>query len=419
MTVNTVSVITYYICLFLSVLIVFCNTDETRRYKCIQIALVFSLSKYAYARWISNPLVCLPWPVLFAVNLVASEIINLAAVKTILKSAWLDCLIQSCIFSVFQYSVSILNALLIYGLIPELSRKYLPVILSLLVSTVIMMLWCRKTVPGTSHISAVDQIRLLIILICLVVFENRLFVAYMNTLDNTLGFLTLIVPVLITTVLKKNVMEEHYVIEQGRLRAFDHLAKNELKALNQYETVLTKTRHELINHLNIIRGYAEQDNKEQLDEYISRIIKDNSGNSVFEYSDNIYINTIIKYLKGIYPKLDIQVEAMIGNDCPTDPLDLGMIVLCLSESSFAVLPEGCHILLTVRQVEDMVIISESADGVLLNEVLSETDYSILEEILGKYHGSLNFNIKVPGDITVLLSCDKPIGQYYDHLDNTP
>lgn len=82
-----------------------------------------------------------------------------------------------------------------------------------------------------------------------------------------------------------------------------------------------------------------------------------------------------------------------------------MIVICLCESSFNVLTDTSTVCLAVRQIENMVIIIESAEGIIIKDILTETDYSMLEEVLKKYHGSLSFNVRKPGDIAVLLTCD--------------
>ena len=44
---------------------------------------------------------------------------------------------------------------------------------------------------------------------------------------------------------------------------------------------------------------------------------------------------------------------------------------------------------------------------------------ISEEDLNKYHGSLSFNVRKPGDTAVLLTCDWPFRQYNDRSDSTP
>ena len=405
MNINTVSVISFYSCLFLSMFIPFWDSDNTTPIKCGLICFLFSIAEYLFPKVYAPLLISFPWWVYFIFHILAKEVIQFLAIKSILKTDWLVSLIHSCVLSVHIYSVLIIFDLLVYGFFPNLQESYLAVVLIWMLSSLIMAFWYREINRDLSRIGERDKKYYLLTAVLVDVFQYRLCVAYMNTLDNVLGILSLIVPVLITTVLKKSILEEHYTIEQGRLRAFDHLAKSELNALNQYETVLTKTRHELINHMNVIRGYSENGEKDKLNEYASEIIKNATVDPVLQYSDNVYINIIIKYLKSIHTTLNISVDATIGTDCTADPLDLGMIVLCLCESLFSTLPENSTVNLSVRQIENMVIITESAEKIRIKDILTETDYSILEELVKKYHGSLNFNIRKPGDIAVLLSCD--------------
>ena len=405
MSLNTVGVITFYCCLFLNMFIPFWDSNNTTPIKCGFICLLYLAAEYLFPKAYTPLLLSFPGWVDLAFHTLAREGIQILAIKSILKTDWMESSIHSCILSVYLYSEQIIYDLLAYGLFTKLHESYAGVALTWIVSGLIMAFWYRKINRNLSLITEKDKKHYLLITAFVDVFQYRLCVAYMGTLDNALGILSLIVPVLITTVLQKNILEEHYTIEQGRLRAFDHLAKSELTALNQYETVLTKTRHELINHMNVISGYSENDEKEKLSEYVGKIIQNTSVDPVLQYSDNVYINTIIKYLKSIHPALNIIVDATIGSDCPADSLDLGMIVLCLCESSFNTMPEGSTVCLTVRQIENMVIVTESAEDIRIKDILTETDYSMLEEVLKKYHGSLNFNVRKPGDIAVLLTCD--------------
>lgn len=405
MSINTVGVLSFYSCLFLIMFIPFCDSKNTTPFKCSLICILCSVTEYFFPRVYTPLLIRFPRWVYFIFHILAKEGIQTLAIKSILKTDWMGSLIHSCVLSVHIYSAQIIFDLLAYGFCPNLHESYPGVAFTWMSGFLVMAFWYRKIYRDLNRIDERDKKYYLLIAVLVDVFQYRLCTAYENTLDNTLGILSLIVPVIITTILKKNILEEHYSIEQGRLHALDHMAKSELTALNQYETVLTKTRHELINHMNVIRGYTESGEKDKLNEYIREIIENATVDPVLEYSDNVYINTIIKYLKSIHPALNIIVDATIGKDCPADPLDLGMIVLCLCESSFSTLPDNSTVNLSVRQIENMVIITESAQDIRIKDILTETDYSMLEEVLKKYHGSLNFNVRKPGDIAVLLCCD--------------
>jgi len=405
MSINTAGMLSFYSCLFLMMFIPFCDSKNTTPLKYSLVCILYSVTEYLLPKAYTPLMISFPWWVYFVFHTLAKEGIQILAIKSILKTDWMVSVIHSCVLSVHIYSAQIIFDLLAYGLFPKLHESHLAVVLIWMASTLIMAFWYRKFNRDLSRVAENDKKYYLLIAVLADVFQYRLCVAYENTLDNTLGIFSLIVPLLITTVLKKNILEEHYSIEQGRLHTLDHMAKSELTALNQYETVLTKTRHELINHMNVIRGYSENGEKDKLNEYVSEIIKKATVDPVLEYSDNVYINTIIKYLKSIHPAMNIIVDATIGSDCPADPLDLGMIVLCLCESSFSTLPANSTACLTIRQIENMIIIAESAEDIRIKDTLTETDYSMLEEVLKKYHGSLNFNVRKPGDIAVLLTCD--------------
>ena len=404
MSVNEISVIFYYICLFLSFIISFGNTEFRNNFRCTVGAAYFCVFEYICG---SDVIRIIPSNVVlvFLFGFLEKELMRIIVIKLILKSKWIDAVIQSCVLSVFFRGAVLLHTVLINGVNPQWGQQSVSLILSMLISTAVMMIWYRKIASGITGLSSNDKKYLSVIAFLLVVFEYRVSSAYINTLDNTLGILSLMVPILITTILKKKILEEHYVIEQGKLRAIDHLAENEMNVLNRYESVLTKSRHELLNHLNKIRTFADQGDKEKLNEYIDKIIEDTDKDFIKEYSDNIYVNTIIRYLKTSYPDLVIETDARVGNDCLAEPLDLGIVVLCLSDSSFAKLPKGAEVFLAVKQVEKMIIISEFSAGINLKDTLTETDFSMMEEVMKKYQGSIHFGINKPGDITVLLSCE--------------
>lgn len=111
---------------------------------------------------------------------------------------------------------------------------------------------------------------------------------------------------------------------------------------------------------------------------------------------------MIGYHKKKNPDLVIKIDSTIGKDSVINPLDLGLIVLCLTDTPISVMNHQNELHLIIRQVEDMVIVSEWITDMDIRKTLNETDLAMLEEVIQRYEGSLRTDVKNTGDICILL-----------------
>lgn len=58
--------------------------------------------------------------------------------------------------------------------------------------------------------------------------------------------------------------------------------------------------------------------------------------------------------------------------------------------------------LVLRQVEKMVIISETVEDTDVISLFTETGLSMLNEVIARYNGSMNTDVKDTGDLVILL-----------------
>jgi len=329
-------------------------------------------------------------------------IFQLMLIKVITRYEWSTAAAVSFLLSVFFHASGIIYNLFNYG---SGFNKILPLFCQILLHAacvVGMAGWFRKTYIGIKDFSLRDRKRLAVVFGLLFIFECRLSSVFQNTMDIELGLLSVVVPILITVMLSKYVLAEHYEIEQGRLKSFGKTAENELEMMQEYEGLLTKSKHDLLHHLNTIRNFIQLNDHEEVQKYIEQSIQKTTVDSPLRYSDNIYVNAIVRYIKSTKPEININVDSTIGKDCRIDPLDIGLIVLCLLDTPAGTIRNSQKINLVLRQVEKMVIISEAIEETDVISLLNETDLSMLNEVIARYNGSMNTDVKETGDLVILL-----------------
>ena len=329
-------------------------------------------------------------------------IFQLMLIKVITRYEWSTAAAVSFLLSVFFHASGIIYNLFNYG---SGFNKILPLFCQILLHAacvVGMAGWFRKTYIGIKDFSLRDRKRLAVVFGLLFIFECRLSSVFQNTMDIELGLLSVVVPILITVMLSKYVLAEHYEIEQGRLKSFGKTAENELEMMQEYEGLLTKSKHDLLHHLNTIRNFIQLNDHEEAQKYIEQSIQKTTVDSPLRYSDNIYVNAILRYIKSTKPELNINIDSTIGKDCRIDPLDIGLIVLCLLDTPAGTILNRQKINLVLRQVEKMVIISEAIEKTDVISLLNETDLSMLNEVIVRYNGSMNTDVKETGDLVILL-----------------
>lgn len=403
-----------YICLFLCLAIPFADMKDIRKtFRNTFLIVIYLIMHYILLRSnlvsaLLNTLNAVLYPVIDPGRLwtyfgyLYEGIFQLLLIKVITGYEWSTAAAVSFLLSVFFHAAGIIYTLFNYG---SGLNKILPLICrSLLHVTCVacMTVWFRKIYIDIEDFSLRDRKRLAVIFGFLFIFECRLSSVFQNTMDIELGLLSVVVPILITVMLSKYVLAEHYEIEQGRLKSFGKTAENELEMMQKYEGLLTKSKHDLLHHLNTIRSFIQLNDHEEAQKYIEQSIQKTTVDSPPRYSDNIYVNAIVRYIKSTKPEININVDSTIGKDCRIDPLDIGLIVLCLLDTPAGTILNRQKINLVLRQVEKMVIISEAIEETDVISLLNETDLSMLNEVIVRYNGSMNTDVKETGDLVILL-----------------
>ena len=403
-----------YMCLFLCLFIPFADMkDKQKTIRNTFLIVIYLIMHYILLRSdmvsvLLNSLNAVLYPVIDPGRLwiyfgyLYEGVFQLLLIKVITRYEWSTAAAVSFLLSVFFHASGIICDLFNYG---SSLNGVLPLFCQVLLHAACvagMTIWFRKIYIGIEEFSLKDRKRLAIIFGLLFIFECRLSSVFQNTMDIELGLLSVIVPVLITVMLSKYVLAEHYEIEQGRLKSFGKTAESELEMMQQYEGLLTKSKHDLLHHLNTIRNYIQMNDHEEAQKYIEQSIQKTTVDSPLRYSDNVYVNAIIRYMEFAKPEINISIDSTIGKDCRIDPLDIGLIVLCLLDSPTETIRNSQKIKLTLRQVEKLVIISEAIEDADVISLLNETDLSMLNEVIARYSGSMNTGVKDAGDLVILL-----------------
>ena len=326
--------------------------------------------------------------------------------KITLHKNWLDSFLLTLVFSIFYASSNILEDMLQY-IIVQNNLPFFPSLAAVLTICALgMSLWMKHQINLIDNFEK-DKKSLVWMFLLLWILSERHAFFFNNTGDIPSGLLFAITPILLSVILHSFILKNHYYIERGRLQSYAHVSRNELDLLRHYETKMSETKHSWLHKLVSIQNMINQNHYQSANTYITDEISQINSTDNTIFSNNPYVDSLIRSYLAAHPERQLHFDITLPDTCPIDPADIGLILLCLLDTPLSQASPSAKAKYAIHQIENQVTIYSSIENFLILDSLSETDLSMLEDVLSHYKGSLHTNIKTDGDLMIIL--------YFDHL----
>lgn len=202
-------------------------------------------------------------------------------------------------------------------------------------------------------------------------------------------------------------LEKHYQIMGAKqLLEQQNLAyANELALIRQNEQKLTMLRHDLKNHLTVIRYFAEEGEMQELDEYLDTFTEKMTQQKEYVHSGNLEMDCILNYKleEASRAGAQLEVSVMLPDNLGMDCFDINVMLGNLLDNAIAGLVSAREKRLLVDIRMEMGIlclrVENSYDGVVKkagSRYLSrKTDSGVhgigltaVEQTVKKYNGQM-------------------------------
>lgn len=196
--------------------------------------------------------------------------------------------------------------------------------------------------------------------------------------------------------------------------------ENQFELMKTSQKTTKSIKHDLINHLTSLYVLAEQDKKEELLDYLSKVIEIVNMNQEFASTGNVGIDSIInfKLQEAKKDKIDVTIDLNVPKDIRIPSFDMTVILGNLLDNALNAvkkLDENRFVDINIKYTKGRLIIKveNSFDG----EVSKEEDMLITSHrdknnhgfglqnvklVLEKYNGTLEFEYDYSNFRTFLL-----------------
>lgn len=134
-------------------------------------------------------------------------------------------------------------------------------------------------------------------------------------------------------------LEKHYQIMGAKqLLEQQNLAyANELALIRQNEQKLTMLRHDLKNHLTVIRHFAEEGEMQELDEYLDTFTEKMTQQKEYVHSGNLEMDCILNYKleEASRSGAQLEVSVMLPDNLGMDCFDINVMLGNLLDNAIA------------------------------------------------------------------------------------
>lgn len=178
------------------------------------------------------------------------------------------------------------------------------------------------------------------------------------------------------------------------------LNREQIELIDLNQTCSLRSKHEILQHLNMIQRFLEHEEFEAAQMYIKETAGILESETMPLYSKNTYVNSVIACRKKSDPEIIFDVTCEAGEDCGVDSIDLSSVVLNLIDDRIRRKADDRHLKLVISERENTV--SVLIDSKVSTPVMSEMEKVVVENIARKYHGAVYQSVKTETDTAVLL-----------------
>lgn len=220
---------------------------------------------------------------------------------------------------------------------------------------------------------------------------------------NLVGFY--VTPGIILLLLYQMAQTFEAKIQEAQIRNTLRLNREQLKLIQYSNGTSLHEKHDIAEHLNVIKMFMEKGEIEAVKLYIQKTTGSLYNDSAV-YCINPYINAVLNYKLKSAPDIHFTVESSIGENNKIDAVDLGillmnMIDLRINEIHKHDLKKEISLNITKReQVIVMCIDSEISERHITDNPL---EVSVIENIVHKYKGSVVYGVHNNSDMVVMLN----------------
>lgn len=209
-----------------------------------------------------------------------------------------------------------------------------------------------------------------------------------------------LVPVLFLLLMDE--MFETFAVQHGmeQVRRTLELNREQIELLDLNQTCSLRSKHEILQHLNMIQRFLEHKEYEAAQLYIRETAGIMESEIMPVYSKNTYVNSVIACRKKSDPETIFDVTCETGEDCGVDSIDLSSVVLNLIDDRIRRKADDRHLKLVISERENTV--SVLIDSKVSTPVMSEMEKTVVENIAREYHGAVYQGVKTETDTAVLL-----------------
>ena len=194
-------------------------------------------------------------------------------------------------------------------------------------------------------------------------------------------------------------------VQGAQIRNTLRLNREQLELIQYSNGTSLHEKHNIAEHLNVIKMFMEKDEIEAAKLYIQK-----TTGSLYNDSDvyciNPYINAVLKYKLKSATDIHFTVESSIGEKNKIDAVDLGILLMNMidwriNEIQKHNLKKEISLNITKReQVIVMCIDSEISERYMSDNPL---EVSVIENIVNKYKGSIVYGVHNNNDMVVMLN----------------
>lgn len=222
-------------------------------------------------------------------------------------------------------------------------------------------------------------------------------------LANLVGFY--VTPVIILLLLYQMTQTFEAKVQEAQIRNTLRLNREQLELIQYSNGTSLHEKHNIAEHLNVIRMFMEKGEIEAARLYIQKTTGSLYNDSAV-YCINPYINAVLNYKLKLAPDIHFTVESSIGENNKIDAVDLGILLMNMidwriNEIQKHDLKKEISLNITKReQVIAIGIDSDVSDRYLADNPL---EVSVIENIVHKYKGSVVYGVHNKNDMVVMLN----------------
>ncbi|MGM9941598.1 MAG: hypothetical protein ACI32N_06355 [Bulleidia sp.] len=222
--------------------------------------------------------------------------------------------------------------------------------------------------------------------------------------DMAVLLFVIVLPVMTVLMLKQMIEVFYMKQKEADVLALLDMNREQLSLIRDLQEYSLHEKHEIAQHLDVIAMFMEKGEYESARMYIQKTAGI-MNEPVMTYSRNPYLNAVICYKAKSNPDILFHVESMIGDVSGIEPVDLGILLMNLIDSRIDEirthdLEKKICMILKHRETAVTLYIQSAISDQFRQKHLLES--GIVENIVRKYDGMIEHDIREAGDTVVML-----------------